>query len=54
VTLRRGKGVLAHGHAHAGDLHVKLNVVIGPADTALEEFLQTWDQPGFNPRSGIT
>lgn len=55
VEMRlRGKGVPAHGHAHAGDLHVKLNVVVGPADAALEEFLKGWEQPGFNPRAGIS
>jgi DnaJ-class molecular chaperone len=49
----RGKGAPAHGHAHAGDLHVRLNVVVGPVDAALEEFLRGWEQPGFNPRAGI-
>lgn len=49
----RGRGVPAHGHHHAGDLHVKLNVQVGPADAALEEFLKTWDQPGFDPRTGL-
>jgi DnaJ-class molecular chaperone len=55
VEMRlRGKGVPAHGHAHAGDLHVKLNVVVGPVDQTLEAFLQGWEQPGFNPRAGIS
>jgi len=49
----RGRGVPAHGHHHAGDLHVKLRVAVGPADAALEEFLKDWDQPGFNPRAGV-
>ncbi|HYP62972.1 MAG TPA: J domain-containing protein [Acidocella sp.] len=54
VEMRlRGRGVPAHGHAHAGDLHVKLNVVVGPVDEKLEEFLRGWEQPGFNPRSGL-
>ncbi len=54
VEMRlRGKGVPAHGHAHAGDLHVKLNIVVGPVDTALEDFLQGWEQTGFNPRAGL-
>jgi len=54
VEMRlRGKGVPAHGHAHAGDLHVKLNVVVGPVDTGLQEFLKGWEQPGFNPRAGL-
>ena len=54
VEMRlRGRGVPAHGAAHAGDLHVKLNVVVGPVDAALEAFLQGWEQGGFNPRSGL-
>jgi len=50
----RGRGVPAHGHHHAGDLHVKLRVAVGPADAALEEFLKGWDQPGFDPRAGLS
>lgn len=50
----RGRGVPAHSHHHAGDLLVKLRVVVGPADEKLEEFLKTWDQPNFDPRAGIT
>ena len=46
----RGRGVPAHGKHAAGDLHVKLNVVVGPADEALRSFLERWEQPGFNPR----
>jgi DnaJ-class molecular chaperone len=54
VEMRlRGRGVPAHGHTHAGDLHVKLNVVVGPVDDALAEFLKGWEQPGFNPRGGL-
>ena len=49
----RGRGVPAHGKHEAGDLHVKLNVVIGPADAALKTFLEGWAQPGFNPREGL-
>ncbi|WP_026439551.1 DnaJ C-terminal domain-containing protein [Acidocella facilis] len=49
----RGRGVPAHGKHEAGDLHVKLNVVIGPADAALKTFLESWEQPGFNPREGL-
>jgi DnaJ-class molecular chaperone len=41
----RGRGVPAHGHHHAGDLHVKLRVEIGPVDEKLEEFLKSWEQP---------
>jgi DnaJ-class molecular chaperone len=54
VEMRlRGRGVPAHGTTHAGDLHVKLNVVVGPVDAALEEFLRGWAQDGFNPRNGL-
>lgn len=54
VEMRlRGRGVPAHGHAHAGDLLVKLKVVVGPADAALETFLQGWEQAAFNPRDGL-
>ncbi|MDE1897411.1 MAG: J domain-containing protein [Rhodospirillales bacterium] len=49
----RGRGVPAHGKHAAGDLHVKLNVVVGPADEALRNFLQGWEQPGFNPRETL-
>lgn len=49
----RGRGVPAHGKHAAGDLHVKLNVVVGPADDALKTFLEGWAQPGFNPREGL-
>jgi DnaJ-class molecular chaperone len=41
----RGRGVPAHrGHA-AGDLYVKLRVVIGPVDAKLEDFLRDWKPP---------
>ncbi len=49
----RGRGVPAHGRHAAGDLHVKLKVVIGPVDDRLKDFLASWDQPGFNPREGL-
>jgi len=49
----RGKGVPAHGNHHAGDLHVKLTVVIGPVDEALEAFLRDWAQAEFNPRAAL-
>lgn len=50
----RERGVPAHGKHAAGDLHVKLRVVIGPADEKLKDFLQSWTQPGFNPREGLS
>lgn len=49
----RERGVPAHGNHKAGDLHVKLNVVVGPADENLKDFLQGWDQSNFNPREGL-
>lgn len=49
----RGRGVPASGKHEAGDLHVKLNVMVGPADEKLKEFLQGWEQPSFNPREGL-
>lgn len=49
----RERGVPAHGQHKAGDLHVKLRVVVGPADERLKEFLQSWTQPDFNPREGL-
>jgi DnaJ-class molecular chaperone len=48
-----GRGVPAHGHAHAGDMLVTLKVVVGPADAALEEFLKTWEQGAFHPRADL-
>ena len=51
----RGRGVPARGGGQpAGDLYVRLRVVIGPPDPALEEFLKT-HQPAqpFNPRDGM-
>jgi DnaJ-class molecular chaperone len=49
----RGRGVPAHGALPAGDLYVKLRVVVGPADARLEDFLKEWEQPGFDPRAGM-
>jgi DnaJ-class molecular chaperone len=48
-----GRGVPEHGHAHAGDMHVTLKVVIGPHDAALAEFLKSWEQKPFHPREGL-
>lgn len=50
----RERGVPAHGKHKAGDLHVKLCVVVGPTDEKLKEFLQEWVQPDFNPREGLS
>lgn len=50
----RGRGVPAHGSHPAGDLLVKLHVVIGPVDDTLKNFLQNWEQPGFNPRGDMS
>jgi DnaJ-class molecular chaperone len=41
----RGRGVPAHGDQPAGDLYVKLRVVIGPVDERLESFLRDWTPP---------
>jgi DnaJ-class molecular chaperone len=49
----RGRGVPAHGKLPAGDLYVKLRVVIGPVDEKLETFLRSWTQAGFDPRAGM-
>jgi DnaJ-class molecular chaperone len=50
----RGKGIPAHAGRAAGDQYVTLKVTIGPADSALEAFLQGWE-PGrtFNPRQDM-
>jgi DnaJ-class molecular chaperone len=50
----RGRGVPAHGNVAAGDLFVRLAVVVGPADPALAEFLRG-HQPAaaFDPRAGM-
>jgi DnaJ-class molecular chaperone len=47
----RGRGVPAHDGKPEGDLYVRLRVMVGPGDPALDAFLQTW-QPvrPFNPR----
>jgi len=38
----RGRGVPAKGGTAAGDLYVKLQVVIGKVDEKFEEFLRGW------------
>ena len=52
VELRlRGRGVPARGTRIAGDLYVKLRVVIGPVDEKLESFLRDWTpETTFDPR----
>ena len=50
----RGRGVPAKGSTAAGDLYVKLQVVIGAVDEKFEEFLRGWkpetpDDPGRDP-----
>jgi DnaJ-class molecular chaperone len=47
----RGRGVPARGSRAAGDLYVKLRVVIGPTDEKLENFLRDWrPETAFDPR----
>jgi DnaJ-class molecular chaperone len=47
----RGRGVPAHGNHAAGDLYVKLRVVIGPVNGKLEDFLRDWKpDETFDPR----
>lgn len=47
----RGRGVPAQGSRAAGDLYVKLRVVIGPVDARLEDFLRDWKpDEKFDPR----
>ncbi|WP_368419656.1 DnaJ C-terminal domain-containing protein [Rhodovarius sp.] len=50
----RGKGVAAHGAEPAGDLLLTLKVVIGPADAALDAFLQAWSPAAMeDPRAAL-
>ena len=42
VLRLRGRGLPAHGRQPAGDLYVKLRIVIGKPDAALEAFLRDW------------
>ncbi len=50
----RGRGLPAHGRHQAGDLYVKLRIVIGKPDATLEAFLREW-QPAdpADPRQGM-
>ncbi|OUJ02130.1 DnaJ C-terminal domain-containing protein [Acetobacter cibinongensis] len=42
----RGRGVQAHGSRPVGNLYVTLQIKIGKADAALEEFLKSWTPEG--------
>ncbi|WP_075631927.1 DnaJ C-terminal domain-containing protein [Novacetimonas hansenii] len=46
VLRLRGRGVKAHGGQEAGNLYVKLQVMIGKVDTAFETFLKSWNPEG--------
>jgi len=51
----RGRGVPANGKREAGDLYVKLRVVIGGADEKLQAFLKDWEpETPTNPRRHMT
>lgn len=50
----KGRGVPAHGGRPKGDLYAKLLIVLGPPDTALDEFLRDRKpERAFNPRQGM-
>ena len=50
----RGRGVPAHGGQPAGDLYVKLRVMIGPPDPALAAFLRDHEPAQtVNPRAAM-
>ena len=49
----RGKGVPASGKEGAGDLYATLQIVIGPADDALRDFLKGWTREPFDPRAAM-
>jgi DnaJ-class molecular chaperone len=49
----RGRGVPAHGKFAAGDLYVRLAVMVGPADATLAEFLRGHAGPAFDARAGM-
>lgn len=51
----RGRGVAAHGKLPAGDEYVILQVVIGPQDEKLADFLRGWaPDHAFDPRHEMT
>jgi DnaJ-class molecular chaperone len=50
----RGRGVPAHCALAAGQLYVKLRVIVGAPDAALEEFLRNWKpEHSANPRQAM-
>jgi DnaJ-class molecular chaperone len=50
----RGRGIPAHGTRAAGDLYVRLTVVTGTPDAALEEALRAWmERHPEDPRAGL-
>ncbi len=50
----RGRGVPAHGSREAGNLYVKLQVVIGQPDQALQDFLRGWQpEHDADPRAAM-
>lgn len=54
VLRLRGRGLPTHGRHQAGDLYVKLRIVIGTADAALETFLRDWKPAdAADPRHGM-
>jgi DnaJ-class molecular chaperone len=53
VLRLRGRGVPAHGGNPAGDLRVRLQVVLGPASKELADFLSSHPAPAFNPRAEL-
>jgi len=49
-----GRGVPAHGATPAGALFVTLQIVLGPVDPALENFLRSWKPAETkDPRAGM-
>jgi DnaJ-class molecular chaperone len=49
----RGRGVPATAKLPAGDLYVRLAVMVGPPDAKLAEFLRGHTGPDFDPRAGM-
>ena len=54
VLRLRGRGIPAHDGRPAGDARVTLKIVLTDADTALENFLQSWTpEREADPRAGL-